>query len=160
MSFEAVYYSELPIACGFLKQTHVIDSVIFETAKSFNFFLWSYRENISRLTSQITRELIRDSEIREKYRYSLKYIFGNQPKLNNWWGNDFLDSYDKFDYTTVYILKIIEFNTNLCWKPQVEHRLRHIQTLISHLKFTDKKTHFITFWVIRYVSGLCYKSLF
>ena len=83
MSFEAVYYSELPIACGFLKQTHVIDSVIFETAQSFNFILWSYRENISRLTSQITRELIRDSEIREKYRYSLKYIFGNQPKLNN-----------------------------------------------------------------------------
>ena len=39
LSIDEVYYSELPIACGFLKQSHVIDSVIFERAQSFNFFL-------------------------------------------------------------------------------------------------------------------------
>ena len=39
MVFEAVYYFELTIACGFLKETHVIDSAIFETAQNFNFCL-------------------------------------------------------------------------------------------------------------------------
>ena len=83
-----------------------------------NYFLWSYGENICGLTSQITRKLIRDREIWGKYGYSLKYIIGNQPKINNWWGNDFLDSYDKFDYTTdtCSLYRIRRFLRRNFWK--------------------------------------------